>query len=207
MSIITPFCYAQELGKLFTSAEQRQYLDYLREDYIASSTETGFNIDEPQIPEIPLVEEIEQEVDEGPENSVYQFGGIMHRSDNSKIIWLNRQQFSENNMPDGFRLVARDNEYLLQFSNEGNTFLIKPGQTLNIVTGRVIEAYQYRNAIPSSPQSSRTQLLPGNTQTSRDSDTRNQTLESNTDGPDSNDSDEESLPDRVANLLDSLQVQ
>lgn len=124
-------------GKLFTSPEQRAYLDYLRQDFLAKNQEAGFNIEENQIPDIPV---------DGPDSPAgpteYTLGGIMSRADGRMTIWLNNRPLTEDQLPTGARLVRDGNTLALRFSNDGRTQLLRPGQTIEVGSGSVQERYQ-----------------------------------------------------------------
>src|SRR3990167_2299205 len=115
---------AQLRGTLFTSPEQRAYLDYLRQDFLAKSRERGFDIEEAEIPEIPTgaVQELAPEI--------YTLGGIMARHDGSHTIWLNGQALHENDLPQGVTLTKSSGILALRFATATGSHLLKPGQTL-----------------------------------------------------------------------------
>jgi|GEM_PF-2945367 hypothetical protein len=133
---------AQMRGTLFTSPEQRAYLDYLRQDFLAKSRERGFDIEEAEIPDIP--DDAAQE--QAPE--IYTLGGIMARHDGSHTIWLNGQALSENDLPAGVTLTKNSGVEALRFTTATGSHLLKPGQTLELTAGSVVEAYQRPQVIP-----------------------------------------------------------
>lgn len=124
-------------GTLFTSAEQRTYLDYLRQDFLLRNQQEGFNIDDTQIPEIPT---------DGPAGPAapteYTLDGILRRGDGRISIWLNNQLVSEDALPANARLIRDGATYALQFTTLTGTRLLRPGQTLLIDSGAVQERYQ-----------------------------------------------------------------
>ena len=134
-----PELSAQETlqGTLFTNQEQRDYLDYLRRDFLAKSQEAGFNIEASDIPDIPVDGATSPA---GP--SEYTLGGIMRRGDGRLTIWLNNQSLTEAELPQIARLVADGNALALRFTTANGTQLLRPGQTIEINSGTVQERYQ-----------------------------------------------------------------
>ena len=133
---------AQDIGSLFTSPEEREYLDYLRQDFVTRSQLATFNINEDVIPDIPeaeVVVEVEAEVIN------YNFGGVMTRRNGNKMVWLNGQQVTERELPANITIVTVANDTLLSIRSENNSFLLKPGQRLNLQTGNITDSYQASN--------------------------------------------------------------
>lgn len=134
--------YGQEIGTLFTTAEEREYLDYLREEFLASKADAGFNIDEDVIPEIP------EDEDEPQENVEFYFGGIMTRAAGGKAVWLNGNSILENDLPANVRIVRVDGKDALRLETSEARFVLKPGQTVNISTGEFWEAFERPRSLP-----------------------------------------------------------
>lgn len=133
---------AQEIGKLFSTPEEREYLDYLRAEFLLNSQEQGFDIDRTVTPEIPVVEEAPE-----PEPSVieYSLGGIMNRRDGSRTVWLNNQAVNEADLPSNFTLLERNGALTLRIEDDRGTFYLRPGQQVNLTSGVVSESFQIRN--------------------------------------------------------------
>lgn len=130
--------HAQQLnGNLFTTPEQRSYLDALRQEFLAESRETGFDIEESEITPAPAptTVEIEPRIE-------FTLGGIMTRRDGSHVIWLNNKSFSEAGLPDGIDLVSENNQLALRFHTDIGDKILFPGQTIEINSGAVRERYQ-----------------------------------------------------------------
>ena len=128
---------AQLQGTLFTSPEQRSYLDALREQYLARNREGGFDVEDISIPALP-----EPEAAPPPEAVMYRLGGIMSRRDGSHSIWLNGSSLSENALPDGASLVRESGTLALRFETPRGVAFLRPGQTLNFDRGVVLESYE-----------------------------------------------------------------
>ena len=123
--------HAQLTGALFTEPEEREYLDYLREEFLRNSAEAGFNIEETAIPDIPDG----QAAPSGPVE--FTFGGIVTRRDGSHSIWLNQRLLEESELPDGMSLVTGEGSPSLRILYSGSTFVLRPGQTVDLTTGTV----------------------------------------------------------------------
>lgn len=121
---------AQELrGTLFTSAQQRDYLDHLRSEFLARSQGSGFDIQAAEVPQIPTA---------APAPApVYTLGGIMTRSDGSRTVWLNGRTVDEPELPAGIRIVDNAGSLALRVNTASGNHLIKPGQTLDTGNGQV----------------------------------------------------------------------
>ena len=130
---------AQEMGILFTEPEEREYLDFLRNEFVQDSQLATFDIDEDIIPDIPIAEE-EQAAAE--EIISYKFGGIMVRLNGSRMIWLNENQIAESDLPGNMTLVETLTSTLLNIRANGTSYQLKPGQTINLNQGIIYDAYQ-----------------------------------------------------------------
>lgn len=129
---------AQEISTLFTSPEERAYLDFLREQFLIENQEDDFNIDE-VIPAIPVITNVDE--DAPPAITYYTLGGII-RQDNTRTIWLNDSSIAENNLPENMRLVTAGSSLLLRIQTEMGSFDLKSGQTLDVENGRILESWQ-----------------------------------------------------------------
>ena len=58
---LAPVAAAQDFGKIFTTPDEREYLDYLRQDFVTRRQMATFNIQEDVIPEIPQQPETDAE--------------------------------------------------------------------------------------------------------------------------------------------------
>lgn len=131
--------HAQLEGTLFTSPDQRAYMDFLRQEFLASSQDAGFNIEVPEIPEVP----VEGTEETGPAEPVeFTFGGIMTSRDGTRSVWLNNQLLQESDLPDWVRIVSATPGLALQLDANGSRWLLKPGQTVDVTAGTIVEEYQ-----------------------------------------------------------------
>lgn len=134
---------AQNFDTLFTSSEERAYLDYLREDFLATSQENGFDIDEVDIPEIP------EDGDTETEEVVVEFylGGVISRLDGGRTVWLNGKPVLEQDLMNGVSIRDIGGVAGLQLALVQGTFLIKPGQSVNVETGEMWDAFETRPTV------------------------------------------------------------
>lgn len=129
---------AQErpFGTLFTTPDERDYLDYLRQDFVNKSQSASFNIEEDVIPEIPVVEDPEPEPEEVTE---YRFGGIMTRINGNRMLWLNGKQVREMELPANMSLVDDAGMTVLSIRANGTSYRLKPGQSINLTSSAINE--------------------------------------------------------------------
>jgi hypothetical protein len=120
-------------GSLFTSPEQRAYLDYLRQEFLSRSQERGFDISANTVPEIPAA------ADSAAPARIHSLSAIVTLRDGTRRIWLNGQALGEHELPDNAVLVQDAGTAALRFGGH----LLKPGQTLNLDTGSITESRAY----------------------------------------------------------------
>lgn len=125
---------SQNFGKLFTTPEERQYLDGLRKKFLERSELDGFNIRQDTL---PLLEE-----DSDEDNVEFSLGGVINRKNGGKSVWLNGKSIHEQDLPRNIRLVKKDNQYMLRINTETGVYHVKSGQTLTVETGKIRESYE-----------------------------------------------------------------
>ena len=137
--LVSQTSLAQFQGKIFTTPEERAYLDALRQDFLKRTEEQGFDIDKAEPPPLPVTET------EQPENTTlveYTLGGIMTRSDGSRTVWLNNQPVAEASLPANMSLLTEGSLVMLRITVDATRYQLKPGQTLIASTGEIQEAWQ-----------------------------------------------------------------
>ncbi|MES2625947.1 MAG: hypothetical protein V4628_11765 [Pseudomonadota bacterium] len=170
--LLSQMSFAQIQGRLFTTPEERAYLDALRTDSVQRNAEQGFDITNAGPPPLPETEEAA-----APAPSIeYTLGGILTRSDGSHTIWLNNQPIAEGSLPSNMKLVMDGAVVVLRITAKAGTFQLKPGQTLNDTTGQIQEAYQRAPALRVETPDAATTALPE--QSTIDSDTTDAALPS-----------------------------
>lgn len=122
------------LGLLFTTPQERAYLDYLREDFLARTASQGFDIQTEEIPEI--------ETPEPEQNVVFRLDAVITNQDGSHTLWLNGSPVREQDLPRGVNLLNRSGQELLQISTGSASYLLKPGQTVNLNSGELWESFE-----------------------------------------------------------------
>lgn len=137
--------YSQDFGKLFTAPEEREYLDYLRQEFLASTADAGFDIDDNSVPEIPQ--------DEEADSNEFYLGGVMTRVDGGRTVWLNGTPTREGDLPSNTSIVVVDGITALKLVTDDASYVLKPGQTVDITTGEFWETFDRDpNAADQSPQ-------------------------------------------------------
>lgn len=134
-------------GTLFTSPEQRAYLDYLRQEFLSRNQERGFDITATDIPDIPL----DDTAEEPAAPQVYTLSGIVTLRDGTRRIWLNGQALTEHELPDGVSLVQADGAPALRFRSGTGNHVLRPGQTLELSAGEVAENFAFRMPVTPGP--------------------------------------------------------
>jgi len=132
--------HAQVQGTLFTSPEQRAYMDFLRQEFLSRSTNAGFDIEVPEIPEFAATDATGTEVPEGP--TEFTLGGILTGRDGTRSVWLNNNLLHESELPDWVRIITSGESPILQLNVNGSRWELRPGQTVDLASGTVSEAYQ-----------------------------------------------------------------
>lgn len=134
---------SQMLGTLFTTPEERAYLDYLRQDFLERSQQAGFDIDEATV-STALISE--------PEviSIIFHLGGIVNNSDGGRTIWLNDAALAEKDLPSNLSLVSRDGTTALKIYAREKNFYLKTGQTLDIESGQFWESFETIESEPSA---------------------------------------------------------
>lgn len=130
------------MGLLFTTPEERAYLDYLREDFLERTASQGFDIQTEEIPEI--------ETPEPEQNVVFRLDAVITNQDGSHTLWLNGSPVREQDLPQNVNLVARSGQNMLQISTDSASYLLKPGQTVNLTSGELWESFEREQRINTS---------------------------------------------------------
>jgi hypothetical protein len=125
---------AQGFGKVFSTPQERQYLDRERENALKalSEQERLALLDAP--PAVQTVMEIEP--------VLIHMGGSVRRADGNHTIWLNGVAVSQRDLPANARLEFVRGLGVLRVQGIDREYLVKPGQTLNADTGDIREDYQ-----------------------------------------------------------------
>ena len=119
---------AQErLGRLFFTPAQRASLDVARSQRARAALST---------------EKPEQEATPVPQTITY--SGVLRRSDGKTTVWINNQPVQDRESAGAAAIVGRvrpDGSVTLQVPQSGRSVSLKPGQSVELLTGAVEEGY------------------------------------------------------------------
>lgn len=119
---------AQErLGRLFFTPAQRASLDVARSQRARATLST---------------EKTDEEAAPVPQTITY--GGVLRRSDGKTTVWINNQAVKEREPASGGAIVSRvrpDGSVTLQMPQSGRSVILKPGQSIELLSGAVEEGY------------------------------------------------------------------
>lgn len=128
---------AQErLGRIFFTPAQRASLDVARSQRARTALATDRS---------------EQEAAPVPQTIIY--SGLIRRSDGKTTVWINNQPVHERESAGAAAIVGRvrpDGSVTLQVPQSGRSVILKPGQSVELLTGAVEEGYSRRAVAPTS---------------------------------------------------------
>ena len=131
------------IGRLFSTPEQRAELDRIRRDAAAAGEET------PDTLEPPLVTRHGSEI--APRVRTVTIDGIVLRSDGHGVAWVNGVEVAAGTTtPGGVRVGAvhaRDRHVRIRLPGSQMGTELEAGQTIDIVSGRVSDAYEPRSTV------------------------------------------------------------
>jgi len=126
---------AQErLGRLFFTPAQRASLDVARSQRARTALATEKN---------------EQEAAPVPQTITY--SGVLRRSDGKTTVWINNQPVHDRESAGAAAIVGRvrpDGSVTLQVPQSGRSVILKPGQSVELLSGAVEEGYSRRLEAP-----------------------------------------------------------
>lgn len=123
---------AEELGRLFFTPAQRASLDVARSQRARTTLAN---------------ERTEQDAAPVPQTITY--GGLVRRSDGRTTVWINNQAVREREPAGGGAIVSRirpDGSITLQAPQSGRSYDLKPGQSVELLSGTVEEGFSRRTA-------------------------------------------------------------
>ena len=119
---------AQErLGRLFFTPAQRASLDVARSQRARATLAT---------------EKTEQDAAPVPQTITY--SGVLRRSDGKTTVWINNQPVHDRESAGAAAIVEQvrpDGSVTLQVPQSGRSVILKPGQSVELLSGAVEEAY------------------------------------------------------------------
>ena len=125
-----PAVAAEPLGRLFFTTAQRASLDVARSQKSRATLSA-------------------EKEDAAPE--VVTYGGMVRRSDGKTTVWINNRAMHDNERPDGATMVGRvkpDGGVTLQIPQTGRSVDLKPGQSIELLSGAIEEGGSRRLTAP-----------------------------------------------------------
>jgi len=125
-----PAAQQERLGRLFFTPAQRSSLDVARNQRARAALAT---------------ENPEQEA--APVSQTITYGGLVRRGDGRTTVWLNNQPVRDTDPAGAGAVVSRvrpDGSIVLQAPQSGRSVNLKPGQSVELLSGTVEEGYARR---------------------------------------------------------------
>lgn len=122
--VVEPAVAAEPLGRLFFTTAQRASLDVARSQRSRATLSAEKNEEAAAVPEIVT------------------YGGMVRRSDGKTTVWINNRAMHDNVRPDGATMVGRvkpDGGVTLQVPQTGRSVDLKPGQSIELLSGAIEE--------------------------------------------------------------------
>ncbi|HSD99820.1 MAG TPA: hypothetical protein VLB72_03680 [Burkholderiales bacterium] len=133
-AISVPASAQERLGRMFFTPAQRASLDVARSQRARAAVAT---------------EKSEQEATPVPQTITY--SGVLRRSDGKTTVWINNQPVHDRESAGAAAIVGRvrpDGSVTLQVPQSGRSVSLKPGQSVELLSGAVEEAYSRRLEAP-----------------------------------------------------------
>ncbi|MBI1966241.1 MAG: hypothetical protein HYV99_02490 [Betaproteobacteria bacterium] len=127
-----PAVAAEPLGRLFFTTAQRASLDVARSQKSRTTLES-------------------EKSEAAPAPEVVTYGGMVRRSDGKTTVWINNRALHDNERSAGTTMVGRvrpDGGVSLQHPQTGRSVDLKPGQSVELLSGIIEEGGSRRLAAP-----------------------------------------------------------
>tara|TARA_R110002110_G_scaffold95455_1_gene246667 strand:+ start:241771 stop:242562 length:792 start_codon:yes stop_codon:yes gene_type:complete len=134
---------ADNINTLFTTPAEREYLDFLRQEFLLQNPQEDFNVNQ-EVPPVPVIADDEENAQ--PAVSEYTLTGIFTQRNGARTIWLNGGTYDEPALPDNMQLVSMNGITLLRINTENGRYDLKAGQSLEVSTGEIRENWNVRSA-------------------------------------------------------------
>lgn len=134
-AISVPASAQERLGRMFFTPAQRASLDVARSQRARAAVAT---------------EKSEQE-EATPVPQTITYSGVLRRSDGKTTVWINNQPVHDRESAGAAAIVGRvrpDGSVTLQVPQSGRSVTLKPGQSVELLSGAVEEAYSRRFDAP-----------------------------------------------------------
>lgn len=125
---------ADPVGRLFFTPAQRASLDVARTQRARNTLANERTVDET-----------------APVAQTITYGGMVRRADGKSTVWINGRPVNDNDPAGGVSLVGRvrpDGGVSLQVPQSGRSIDLKPGQSVELLSGAVEEAYSRKSIQP-----------------------------------------------------------
>ena len=125
-----PAAQTERLGRLFFTPAQRSSLDVARNQRARAALAT-----------------VNPEQEAAPASQTITYGGLVRRDDGRTTVWLNSQPVRDTDPSGAGAVVSRvrpDGSIVLQAPQSGRSVNLKPGQSVELLTGTVEEGYARR---------------------------------------------------------------
>ena len=129
-AVSVPASAQERFGRLFFTPAQRASLDVARSQRARAAVAT---------------EKSEQDATPVPQTITY--SGVLRRSDGKTTVWINNQPVHDRESAGAAAIVGRvrpDGSVTLQVPQTGRSVSLKPGQSVELLTGAVEDAYSRR---------------------------------------------------------------
>ena len=126
----------EPIGRLFFTPAQRSSLDIARSQRARTTLAT---------------ERTEEQQPLTPQEQTITYGGMVRRSDGKSTVWINGKPVTEREPVAGATVVGRvgsDGSVSLQNPQSGRIVSLKPGQSLELLSGTIEEGYTRRPVGP-----------------------------------------------------------
>ena len=133
-AISVPAPAQERVGRLFFTPAQRASLDVARSQRARAALST---------------EKPEQEAAPVPQTITY--SGVLRRSDGKTTVWINNQPVHDRESAGAAAIVGRvrpDGSVTLQVPQSGRSVSLKPGQSVELLSGAVEEGYSRKLEAP-----------------------------------------------------------
>jgi hypothetical protein len=125
--MVPPAAAQERLGRLFFTPAQRASLDVARSQRARAALST----------------EKTEEVTAAPVPQTITYSGVLRRSDGNTTVWINNQPVHDRESAGAAAIVGGvrpDGSVTLQVPQSGRSVILKPGQSVELLSGAVEEA-------------------------------------------------------------------
>ncbi len=130
--------FAQEFGKVFSTPQERAFLDRQREEMLQELDE------QERLAVLSQPVEAQGELELAPR--LVHMGGVVRKPDGNHTVWLNGVAVGSQDLPSNVSLVFEQGMGMLRINTADGVHTVRPGQTLDADTGGVREDYELTDA-------------------------------------------------------------